>query len=63
MSLAIDELVKYLNDLAEVNMLEHNLKKVAIDSQFKEIKNVITAGQLNLDNLHDEESLRENIAL
>lgn len=44
MSLAIDELVKYLNDLAEVNMLEHSLKKVAIDSQFKEIKNVITAG-------------------
>ena len=62
MTLAIDELVKYLNDLADLNTNENYLKRMAIDTQFKEIKHVITVGEFNLDSLGDEDSLRAKIA-
>ena len=65
MSLAIDELVTYLNDLSEMNTLEASQLKVAIDSQYKEIKQVMTGHTINPDSLEDDDVdiIREQIAL
>ena len=60
MSLAIDELVQYLKDLAGINSLQNKQMMSAVNSQFKEIKNVITGCNLSLENI-DEESIRASI--
>ena len=62
MTLAIAELVTYLNDLSDMSIKENLQSNIAIDSQFKEIKHVINTGEFNLEDL-DEDSLREKIAL
>ena len=60
-SVSIDELVKYLSDLADINEMEKTTIMAAISSQFKEIKRVNTAVNLNLEEEVDEEQLRASI--
>ena len=60
-SVSIDELVKYLSDLADINEVEKTTIMAAISNQFKEIKRVNTAVNLNLEEEVDEEQLRASI--
>ena len=60
-SVSIDELVKYLSDLADINEMEKTTIMAAISNQFKEIKRVNTAVNLNLEEEVDEEQLRASI--
>ena len=62
MTSAIDELVTYLRDHAELNNFASQQLLEAISSQFKEVKAVKTGVNLEVEDI-DEESIRASIMM
>ena len=60
MDIAIGELVRYLSDLAEINSEAASQLKIAITSQYKEIRAVKTGVNLEVEDI-DEERIRTSI--